>query len=202
MSSATTAIATLESMTVDQRIAEVAKDVLSRTDRYKDIGGYELAELLDLGDPYHPDEGDWDVVRYVPFRSAESVLEEFGADDTLELLEETLSPKRLEQLSEAIEGLDDDKSALKLFSANEQRAMERAYQKSCADSEYEWQVAYYEVRSAHDKLLMFEVSTEGGEVSKHIRTPYDRRDGKFTDLTGSLILSGKPLAAFPFTGQS
>lgn len=199
MSSATTAIATLESMTLDERIAEVAKDVLSKTDRYKSIPADDLARLLAI--VFGPLEtfGDWELVNYVPLASAESLLEEYGADEMLELLDKALSPERLEQLQHATEGLD-AKSALSLFSADEQRAMERLQQEHDATGEYQLEIAYCEVPSAHDKLLMFEVFIDDGEVSEDLRTPYDRRDGKIFDLTGCLILHGKPPA--PSTGQS
>jgi hypothetical protein len=199
MSSAATAIEILETMTMDERIAEVARDVLSRTDRYKSIAAHDLAELL--GIVFDPLEtfGGWEYVSYVPFESAESLLEEYGADDMLDLLRTALSPERIEQLRKATEGLD-SKSALSLFSADEQRAMERVNQESQADSDYIVEVAYCEVRCAHHKLLMFEVSIDDGEVSHDLRTPYDRRDGKFIDLSRCLIRSGQPPA--PLTGQS
>jgi hypothetical protein len=213
MSSAATAIDILESMTVDERIAEVAKDVLSRTDRYKGIAAHDLAELLGISNPHCPD-GDWDFVNYAAFVPAERLLEEYGADEMLELLEyyleeyadkmlelghKALGPERLEQLKQATNGLD-PKSALSLFSADEQRAMERVHQEYEAGNAGSVDLAYHEVRSAHDKLLMFEAWIEDGGVCEHLLTPYDRRDGKFTDLTGCLILFGEPLAAL--TGQS
>jgi hypothetical protein len=199
MSSDTTAVDILKSMTMDERIAEVAKDVLSRTDRYKSIPAQDLAELL--GIVFGPLEtfGNWQLVSYVPFVSAEALLEEYGVDEMLELLESALSPERIEQLVEATDGLD-AKSALSLFSADERRAMERAKQKEEETGEYVQEVAYCEVPSAHDKLLIFEVLIDDGEVSKDLRTPYDRRDGKVFDLTRCLIRHGEPPAAF--TGQS
>jgi hypothetical protein len=198
MNSAVTAMDILESMTVDERIAEVAKDVLSRTDRYKSIPADDLATLL--GIDFGPLEtfGDWELVSYVPLESAESLLEDYGADWMLELLHKALSPERFEQLKDATEGLD-AKSALSLFSADEQRAMERLKQERDADGEYRMEIAYCEVPSAYDKLLMFEVLIDDGEVSEDLRTPYDRRDGKIFDLTGCLIRHGKPPA--PSTGQ-
>jgi hypothetical protein len=186
MSSGTTAIGILESMTMDERIAEVAKDVLSKTDRYKGIAAHDLAELLDVHGPSEIIGRHWERVRYVPFMSAESLLEEFGVDEMLQLLESALTEERIEQLVEATDGLD-AKAALRLLSADEQRAMERAKQEEDEDSEYIQEVAYCEVPSAHDKLLMFEVLIDDGEVSKDLRTPYDRRDGKVFDLTGCLI---------------
>jgi len=199
MNSATTAIDILESMTIDERIAEVAKDVLSGTDRYKSIAADDLAKLL--GIVFGPLEtfGDWEYVSYVPFASAESLLEEYGADEMLELLDKALSPERLDQLKHATEGLD-AKSALSLFTADEQRAMERLQQEHDASGEYQMEIAYCEIPSAYDKLLMFEVLIDDGEVSEDLRTPYDRRDGKIFDLTGCLIRHGKPPA--PSTGQS
>ena len=199
MSSATTAIDILESMTIDERIAEVAKDVLSGTDRYKSIAADDLAKLL--GIVFGPLEtfGDWEYVSYVPFASAESLLEEYGADEMLELLDKALSPERLDQLKHATEGLD-AKSALSLFTADEQRAMERLQQEHDASGEYQMEIAYCEIPSAYDKLLMFEVLIDDGEVSEDLRTPYDRRDGKIFDLTGCIIRHGKPPA--PSTGQS
>jgi hypothetical protein len=193
MSSDTTAIDILKSMTVDERIAEVAKDVLSRTDRYKGIAAGDLAGLL--GIVFGPLEtfGEWQLVSYVPFVSAESLLEEYGADDMLELLEKVLTPERIEELEEAMEGLD-AKSALSLFTADEQRAMERAKQEFDAEGEYVQEVAYCEVPSTHDKLLMFEVLIDDGEVSEDLRTPYDRRDGNCFDLTRCLIRHGEPPA--------
>jgi hypothetical protein len=201
MSSDTTAVDILKSMTMDERIAEVAKDVLSRTDRYKSIAAQDLAELL--GIVFGPLEtfGNWELVSYVPFVSAEALLEECGVDEMLELLENALTPERIEQLTEATEGLD-AKSALSLFSADEQRALEQAKQEYDADGgiEYVLEVAYCEVPSAHDKLLIFEVLIDNGEVSEDLRTPYDRRDGKVFDLTRCLIRHGEPPAAF--TGQT
>jgi hypothetical protein len=186
---------------MDERIAEVAKDVLSRTDRYKSIPAQDLAELL--GIVFGPLEtfGNWELVSYVPFVSAEALLEECGVDEMLELLENALTPERIEQLTEATEGLD-AKSALSLFSADEQRALEQAKQEYDADGgiEYVLEVAYCEVPSAHDKLLIFEVLIDNGEVSEDLRTPYDRRDGKVFDLTRCLIRHGEPPAAF--TGQT
>jgi hypothetical protein len=201
MSSGTTAIEVLESMPLDQRIAEVAKDVLSRTDRYKEVPADNLAGLL--GIVFGPLEtfGEWEYVTFVSFESAESLLEEYGAEEMVALLEKVLPPERIEQLKEATEGLD-AKSALSLFSADEQRAMERAHQEFIeADGGAPEQIAYCEVPSDHDKLLIFEVLIDDGEVSKDLRTPYDRRDGNVFDLTRCLISHGEP-PAYALKGQS
>ena len=193
MSSAATAIDILTSMPLDERIAEVAKDVLSRTDRYKEIAAGDLAGLLGIVFGPHETFGEWEYVSYVPFESAESLLEEYGAEDMLERFEKVLTPERIEQLKEAIEGLD-AKSALSLFTANEQRAMERLNLEHEADGDYMQEIAYCEVPSAHDKLLIFEVLIDDGEVSEDLRTPYDRRDGNCFDLTRCLIRHGEPPA--------
>jgi hypothetical protein len=199
MSSATTAIEILESMTLDERIAEVAKDVLSGTDRYKGIAADDLAALLDVFGPFDIIGWEWEHVSYVPPASADWVLVCHGTAGVLELLREALSPERIEQLEQATQGLDIE-SALSLFSADEQRAMVRLDQEYMAGTDCQSAVAYCEVRSAHGELLVFEVSVyDAGEVSD-FRTPYDRRDGKFTDLTGCLICYGKPLP--PIKSQS
>jgi hypothetical protein len=191
MSSAATAIDILESMTLDERIAEVAKDVLSRTDRYKGVAADDLARLLGVDEPGGTTlHWRWEYVHYAPHLPSEELLEDYGVEDMLYVLGKVVSPERIEQLEKATEG-PDPKSALSLLSADEQRAWKRSHQEYILTSDCFSIVAYCEVRSAYDKLLMFEVSIDDGGEWEDLRTPYDRRDGKFTDLRGCLIKHGK-----------
>jgi hypothetical protein len=151
MSSAATAIEILESMTLDERIAEVAKDVLSRTDRYQGIAADDLAALLGIDGP-GDGFGDWEYVHYAPHLPSEELLEDYGVEDMLYALGQTVSPERIEQLEKAANG-GDPKSVLSLLSADEQRAWERSHQEYIVTSDCFDVVAYCEVKSAYDKLL-------------------------------------------------
>jgi hypothetical protein len=199
MSSAATAMDILESMTLDERIAEVAKDILSRTDRYKGIAADDLADLLDV-DPDSNIHWEWEFVHYAPHLSAETLRDDYGIEDMLDALDKAVSPERIAQLARVIEGPDPE-SALSLLSADEQRAWERSRQEDILSSECSWVIAYCEVRSAYDKLLMFEAKFYDAGEWDDLRTPYDRRDGKFTDLTGCLT-EERELIPPPFAWKS
>src|SRR5262245_19247641 len=99
MSSAASEIDILKSMTIDERIAAVAKDVVSKSDRYANIKPFKLAELLGIPDAECPGD-DWHWVAYLRPVPAEVVLDEEGVESALELLEETLTPERIAQLTQ------------------------------------------------------------------------------------------------------
>ena len=183
----------LEVMSLDERIAAVADDVASKRDEYRSINPHELASLLGV-DASHPD-GHWNFVWFVPRVPVECILA-FEDDECIpELLKTHVTAKKREEISAKIKILKRDKVKLPLatldfLTKKEMQTVERLYMEDEARKNGAmWTVAYYVIKAPQRRKLCFEALIEDDGGCIHLLTPYDERDGNFTNFSDCLIVS-------------
>jgi len=106
--------AKLEAMALAERVAAVAVDVDSKRDEYRSIDAHDLALLLDISDVYQPGY-DWTRIHFVPREPIESILETWGVEYPLELLERHVAAERYEELNSQMRSVVGTESATGLI---------------------------------------------------------------------------------------
>ena len=187
--------AKLEAMTLTERIAAVAADVASKRDEYRSIDRHELASLLGVGDARCPG-GEWDFVWFIPHMSIEDICESDDMECVLELLQPHVTAQRYEELNSRFALIDRSKLGRgrlmsDLLTNVEKRTIERLHMEN-QDEAYDTQVlAFYTINAPHRKKLTFEAFIGDNGESDDLKTPYDERDGAFSDLSESLIVEDR-----------
>jgi hypothetical protein len=189
---ASDARAALEAMPVADRIAVVADDVASKRDEYRSIDPHELAGLLGV-DGRCPD-GDWVFVGFVPRLSVKEIMLQCDEEVIPELLETHVTSERCEGIIAKIKLLKRSEAKLRRASLDfltegEKQTIERLYmEREAASNGPMWVIANYTIEAPHGKKLGFETTIGDNGESFDLKTPYDERDGKFTDLSDCLIV--------------
>jgi hypothetical protein len=78
-----------------------------------------------------------------------------------------------------------------LLTTVEKQTIERLYmenQDKVCDTKC---LAFYTVNAPHGRTLTFEAFIEDDGGSVDLKTPYDERDGKFTDLSDILVVEDR-----------
>jgi hypothetical protein len=186
--------AKLEALSLAERIAAVEVDVASKRDEYRSIEPHELALLLDIGDAYQPG-GDWVSVWFVPYVPIEDIFNMWDKDSGLEffeLLKGHVRTERYEELKSKIALLDFgenlSRQSLDFLTEVEKQEFERQYMENQHEAFEPSRSAFYTINAPHRKKLIFEACIEDDGGCIDLRTPYDKRDGAFTDLSNCLIL--------------
>lgn len=187
--------ATLEAMSVDSRIAAVAADVASKRDEYREIECFDLASLLGI-DNARELQGEWKYVWYIPRISSEEICEQWDWDFLRELLEPHVTEERLETLAEHFEAcgkvdIGDGRVKNDLLTENEKKTLERAYMEYVNGAFDAKCVAYLTIESSNNTQLTFQAYVEDDGGCVDLLTPYDERDGKFTNLSDALIVEDR-----------
>jgi hypothetical protein len=196
----TDAHAKLEAMSADgdatsECIAAVAVDVASKRDEYRSIGPYDLAELLGIDDARQPG-ADWGLVWYVEPKAIEDIFDEWGEPDFLDMLEPHVTAERYEELKSKIEllatGTRSPAESFNFLTDAEKQAIVRADMERERKNGNVTLLAYYYISAPHGRTLTFEAFIgDNGESFDSLKTPYDERDGKFTDLSDCLIVEDR-----------
>jgi hypothetical protein len=167
---------------LDARIAAIAEDVRSKKDQYRGIDPHELAELLGIDTSRHPDR-DWDFIRFqrrVPFEEIVSV-----GDGPLWMyrLKECVDFARYAEIEAEADAVYDEKKELnsEFLTAPEKRTIEQWWmQEKLSDGGT--LLAFFNVRASNGDILKFEAFIEDDGGCIELKTPYDERDGLFTNL--------------------
>jgi hypothetical protein len=197
----TDAHAKLEAMSADgdatsECIAAVAVDVASKRDEYRSIGPYDLAELLGIDDAGQPG-ADWGLVWFVPRLSVRDILLQWDEEFIPELLALHVTAERCEEISAKINLLNPKEAKLRRTSLDfltekEKETIERLYMERERKNGNLTLLAYYYISAPHGRTLTFEAFIgDNGESFDSLKTPYDERDGKFTDLSDCLIVEDR-----------
>jgi len=97
METADKALQKLEAMPLADRIAAVAADVDSKQDEFRSIDAHELASLLGIEDAWKP-SADWSFSWFVKREPVDSILDRWGEEFIVELLQSQLTPERYKEL--------------------------------------------------------------------------------------------------------
>tara|TARA_B100000676_G_scaffold311131_1_gene379928 strand:- start:3269 stop:3856 length:588 start_codon:yes stop_codon:yes gene_type:complete len=186
----------LLTLDLDARIDAVAADVESRADEYPNIPEFELAELLGISDVRTPGGWPtWERVTYCIKCSLEEWAEILGAPSCLvDFIPESIDPARRELLEAELEGLDEgDGPVFGFLDPVERAAIETAVledeMRNIQDNGMNC-LAHTHVKSKSGATLSFEADIEDDGKCETLRTPYDKRDGLWVDLSNCELSEG------------
>ena len=175
-------------MPLRQRIAAVAADVLSGSNKFFGIDAFDLADALGVPEPEQPSE-DWIFKPYyADCMSLEEYFENSGETEILDMLLGFVDGVRGAMLKEEFAKLDDD---ITTPSFNFLTIGERAYVDArileltlkAYEDDGLCRVATYTVKDGFIELT-FEAEVNAAGVTVALRTPYDERDGLFLGSRG------------------
>ena len=181
------ALAELLALDMDSRRTAVAKDVRSRSPRYRCIPAHELAEALGIPEPGRPGDG-WSFTRYARMMTVEEyAMYNSPASEVIYMIEDSLDPERLEELIQLSEPLDDvDKPRFSFLTRSERNDIEDAIaerQLEANESNGMCCLGHCSVKSPSGAELQFEGDIEDDGHCITLRTPYDKRAKRFVDLS-------------------
>ena len=171
-----------------ERIKAVADDVRTRKDRFAVIDAGELAETLEV--PQFPD-GGWGQISYITKVTIEEHAEfNSPVEEHVYFLEGKVSARRFKELEGEFEKLAGQESRdFSFLTPKEREDAEKAINKEQLEGMMDnglGGLASYTIEQG-DIELSFEGDVEDDGSCFLLQTPYDKRDGNFTDLEGCVI---------------
>lgn len=181
------ALAELLALDMDSRRTAVAKDVRSRSPRYRCIPAHDLADALGIPESRRPGS-EWSFTRYARMMTVEEyAMYNSPASDVIYMIEDSLDPERLEELVRLSEPLDDvDKPRFSFLTRSERNDIEDAIaerQLEANESNGMCCLGHCSVKSPSGAELQFEGDIEDDGHCITLRTPYDKRAKRFVDLS-------------------
>ena len=181
------ALQKLQDMPLADRIAAVAADVDSKQNEFRSIDAEELASLLGIEDVAHPGD-DWNFGWFILRVPVDDILDQWDEETIVELLQSQLTLERYKELCSKIDlQQEDNAKVLEFLTEDEKRKIEEHYM--------EWQAEHPDsaccsadisIEAPHGKTLTFQALIEDDGACIELKTPYDERDGKFTDYSDDL----------------
>ena len=181
---------TLLALSVDERREAVAKDVRRRVPQFSTISAHDLADALDVPEHWRPGN-EWSFTRYAPIVSVEEHARYHSpASELVYLIEDAVSAERFQQLLKHSEPLDDtDDPSFAFLTKGERSRLEDAIaekQMEANESNGMNCIAGCSVESDSGAVQQFEGDIEDDGACINLRTPYDKRAKRFTDLSDCL----------------
>jgi hypothetical protein len=118
----------------------------------------------------------------------------FEDDFIPDLLLQHITPERYEELSSKFKTPKENERKLRpesfdFLTKNEKEKIEQLYmEKEANDISGSYKLEYYTIKAPGGKKLTFEISIGDSGDPFDLKTPYDERDGRFTDLSRSFIV--------------
>jgi len=178
---------TLLALSLGERREAVAKDVRRRVPQFSTISAHDLADALDVPEHWRPGN-EWSFTGYAPIVSVEEHARfNSPASELVYLIEDAVSAERFQQLLKHSESLDDaDDPSFTFLTKGERSRMEEAIaekQMEANESNGMNCIARCSVESDSGAVLEFEGDVEDDVACINLRTPYDKRAKRFTDLS-------------------
>ena len=189
----------LLSMPPAERIKAVAEDVRTKTDEFRVIESHELAEAIGVPEIRRPTDTHWSFINYAWKQSLDEYAEGNDSGGLSELvfwIKDKVSAQRFQILVEksaALEGYSPNPQ-FDFLTAEERRLVEEAIAVAQLESNIDngiCCVAQCDV-SGPEGDLHFEAAIEDDGACVDLRTPYDRRDGRFLSLNDCVTDSDFP----------
>ena len=179
--------AELLALDMDSRRTAVAKDVRSRSPRYRCIPAHDLADALGIPESRRPGS-EWSFTRYARMMTVEEyAMYNSPASEVIYMIEDSLDPERLEELIRLAEPLDDvEKPRFSFLTRSERNDIEDAIaerQLEANESNGMCCLGHCSVKSPSGAELQFEGDIEDDGHCINLRTPYDKRAKRFVDLS-------------------
>ena len=174
-----------------KRIAAVSKDLRCRRDRYGEIEAHALAAAVGATGSQHPGQSGWSITAYAEVRSLEEQADEkLPPSEFVYKLQDLVTAERFAVLKAEFAKLDQQIAPkFKFLAAGERKTLEEALAREDLEGNISngiSSVARYRVDS-RSSALWFEGDVEDDGECITLRTPYDQRDGKFTNLKNCVI---------------
>lgn len=190
---ATGAVRLLLALPMNERREAIAKDVRRRAPQFRCIAAHDLADALNVPAHWRPDN-EWSFICYAPIVGVEEHARcNSPASELVYLIEDAVSAERFEELLELSEQLDDvdDPSFAFLGNGERSRLEEVIAERQLEANESNGMncIATCSVRSKSGAVLDFEGDIEDDGACIDLRTPYDKRANRFTDLSRCLTSS-------------
>ena len=181
------ALAELLALEMDSRRTAVAKDVRSRSPRYRCVPAHDLADALGISESRRPGS-EWSFTRYARLMTVEEYASyNSPASEVIYMIEDSLDPERLGELVRLSEPLDDvDKPRFSFLTRSERNDIEDAIaerQLEANESNGMCCLGHCSVKSPSGAELQFEGDIEDDGHCITLRTPYDKRAKRFVDLS-------------------
>ena len=181
------ALAELLALDMDSRRTAVAKDVRSRSPRYRCIPAHDLADALGIPESRRPGS-EWSFTRYARMMTVEEyAMYNSPASEVIYMIEDSLDPERLEELIRLSEPLDDvEKPRFSFLTRSERNDIEDAIaerQLEANESNGMCCLGHCSVKSPSGAELQFEGDIEDDGHCITLPTPYDKRAKRFVDLS-------------------
>jgi hypothetical protein len=180
----------LMAMTLQDRIKAIAHDLESKRHRYACIEADSLATALGVINSGRP-VGNWSQTCYAKIISVEEHVENCSSvTDVVYLLKDQIEPNRLDELIEWLIPFDGlENPDLGVFTAEERTALELAIAQQNLDNNLSNgtnHLGHISVQINMQYKLEFEAKIEDDGYVCMLRTPYDKKLGKFMDLTNCI----------------
>jgi hypothetical protein len=180
------ALTQLLSISLPERISAVTQDLRSRQDRYRATEPHALANALGVPESRRPGEDGWRFTAYAEIRSLEDyAAEKNPPSELVYALKGKVSAARFSELETTFAKLDGQEELTFDFLDEKERLL---LEVGLARDDLQGRimngisaVARFCV-PASDDGLWFEAVVEDDGACIELRTPYDRRDGKFAKL--------------------
>lgn len=174
---------------VDERIRIIASDVRSQADRYRNIPPHELAEALGVPQPERPAE--WEFICSAPILPIEECATNWNPiSELVYLIQDEIEPDRFTELVNRFEALDDLAEPTFIFlTTSEKQLLEKAIAEQQLQRNLDngiGTIARYNLKS-DEMMLSFEATIEDDGSCIYLLTPYDCRDGAFSEFANTVI---------------
>jgi hypothetical protein len=131
---------------------------------------------------------DFARVGAIPHVPTEDLFLMWDKESVLEMLQPHVTEERYRQLDLKVRNTKLRRGKIDFLTEAEKQLVERLYMQSEADNVGgSSALAFYTVNGPRGTKLTFEAFIEDDGGCVHLKTPYDERDGTFTDLSKCLI---------------
>jgi len=180
------ALSDLLALPLDERIKLIQKDVRTRKDRFAAIDPHALAEALGVPNSKMPGGNGWGITAYAEIKSLDDqAAEQDPVSEFVYLLEGKVTGDRFAVLKEEFEKLDESPDlSFDFLKKIERKKLEEALARKDLERNMSNGISSVAQFSLGTKAaeICFEGYVEDDGSCIRLRTPYDKRDGKFIDL--------------------
>jgi len=174
----------LDELSIPERIKAISEDVKSGKDKYRNIEGLELAELVGIDD-VHQLGDDWLHIHWVYQEPLAEYIWRCGPDSQIfDCLEGIVKDERFATIRKIGKKFDETgKIDLDRLRKKEIRLMEETIAEKQFQDGWSQTIVRRSIKGPRRHWLQFEGYLEDdNSVGLDLLTPYDERDGNFLDL--------------------
>ena len=177
----------LLAMQLTQRLDAIVEDLLTHKDKFRKIDAHDLAQALGVPENTQPGKGWQFTTAVLEIDIEEYASMNYPASELVYLIQEDVSVERFDELLQLSAHLDEARELNFHFLTPAERELLRdaigAEELRGALECIMGCIAHYSVQTKSGYSLEFEGEIEDDGACINLKTPYDYRDGKFSDLS-------------------